>query len=58
MIQSWEMDKVKALSTSEIKNMIWREVACGQPVPGCLSVTALRLELLNRGGEPVGYHET
>lgn len=58
MVQSWEVDKVKDLSTSEIKNMIWGEVACGQPVPGCLSVAALRLELLSRGEEPKGYHNT
>lgn len=58
MVQSWEMDVVKSWTSDEIKNKIWREVACGQPVPGSVSVEALRLELLNRGEEPKGFHNT
>lgn len=52
------MDKIKDWTTVEIKNRIWLEVDCTQPVPGCVSVEALRMELKRRGEEPVGYHNT
>lgn len=29
-----------------------------QPIPGCVSVKALRMELKRRGEKPVGYHNT
>ena len=58
MVYNWELDKVKEWETSQIKNRIWAAVSCGQPIPGCVSVDALRLELVRRGEEPVGYHNT
>ncbi len=56
MIHEWELEKVKDWTTSEIKNRLWANVNNGQPIPGCVSVEALRVELINRGEEPVGYH--
>ena len=58
VIKDWEMDAVKGWSVSEIKNRIWSYETSGQPIPGCVSVTALRLELINRGEQPNGYHNT
>lgn len=58
MVCDWELEKVKDWTTDTIKNRIWRAVGCGQPIPGCVSVEALRVELIRRGEEPVGYHNT
>ncbi|MDE6913844.1 MAG: hypothetical protein K2P35_09135 [Lachnospiraceae bacterium] len=58
MVEEWELDKIKDWSTNTIKNYIWLAVECGQPVPGCVSVDALRKELVRRGEEPKGYHNT
>ncbi len=58
MVYQWEMEKIKDWSTDEIKNSIWAAVSAGQPVPGCVSVEALREELIRRGEEPKGYHNT
>lgn len=58
MVQQWELEKAREWDTNTIKNRIWAEVDCGQPVPGCVSVDALRCVLLERGEEPVGYHNT
>ena len=54
----WEMEKVKNWTTNEIKNHIWAAIECDQPIPGCVSVEALRAELIRRGEEPKGYHNT
>jgi len=58
MAYAWEMEKAREWTTEQIKNRIWGEVCCGQPVPGCVSVEALRLELVRRGEEPAGCHNT
>lgn len=58
MVYQWELEKIKDWTTNEIKNHIWAAVDCGQPVPGCVSVAALREELANRGEDPVGYHNS
>lgn len=58
MVHDWELQKVKDWTTAQIKNCIWSAVDRGQPVPGCVSVEALRVELVRRGEEPVGYHNT
>ena len=58
MVYQWELEKIKDWTTNEIKNHIWAAVDCGQPVPGCVSVAALREELANRGEDPVGYHKS
>lgn len=58
MAYQWEMEKVKDWSTDQIRNRIYMEVSLGQPVPGCVSVDALRIELKNRGLDPVGFHNT
>ena len=53
---AWEFEKMKDWTVETIKNRIWRAVELGQPVPGCVSVEAMRAELIRRGEEPVGYH--
>lgn len=58
MVYPWELEKIKDWSTETIKNCIWSAVSVGQPVPGSVSVEALREELINRGEEPKGYHNT
>lgn len=57
MVYAWELEKVKDWTTNKIKNCIWGE-SIGQPIPGCVSAEALRAELVRRGEEPVGYHNT
>lgn len=58
MIEDWEMEKIKNWATLAIRNYIWANVSCMQPVPGCVSVEALRAELIRRGEDPHGYHNT
>lgn len=58
MVCQWEMDKVATWTTDEIKNRIWMNISQGQPIPGCVSSEALRSELIRRGEEPIGYHNT
>ena len=58
MVYSWELEKIKDWTVNDIKNKIWAYVSCGQPIPGCVSVEALRMELNRRGEEPIGYHNT
>lgn len=58
MVYGWELEKVKDWTVREIKNRIHLAVDCGQPIPGCVSVEALRAELVRRGEEPTGYHNT
>ena len=43
---------------ARLKNRICDAVLRGQSVLGCVSVEALRLELVRRGEEPAGYHNT
>lgn len=57
MAEQWEIDKAKGWSTNTIKNYIWM-ASFGQPIPGCVSVEALREELMRRGEDPVGYHNS
>lgn len=58
MVHNWELDIVKDWTIEEIKNRIWMAVDLVQPIPGCVSVEALRQELINRGEKPIGYHNT
>lgn len=58
MVYGWELEKVKDWTVREIKNRIYLAVDCGQPIPGCVSIEALRAELIRRGEEPIGYHHT
>ena len=58
MAYKWELEKIKDWTVNDLKNRIWMAVDCGQPVPGCVSVEAMRMELTRRGEEPVGYHNT
>jgi hypothetical protein len=58
MVYDWELNKVKNWTTNEIRNYIWTNVNNGQPIPGCISIAALRMELMRRGEEPVGYHNS
>lgn len=42
MAYQWEMEKIKDWTTNDIKNYIWMEVECGQPIPRmcfCRSIT-------------------
>ena len=56
--QLWELEHIKKWTTETIKDYIWLAMECGRPVPGCISVNALRAELIRRGEEPTGYHNT
>lgn len=58
MVHNWELDIVKDWTIEEIKNRIWMAVDLGQPIPRCVTVEALRQELINRGEKPIGYHNT
>lgn len=58
MVYQWELEKIKNWTTNEIKNSIWAAIDGGQPIPGCVSVQALRMELVRRDEDPVGYHNT
>ena len=57
-VYRWELDVVEKWETETIRNRIWTAKECGQPIPGCVSVEALRLELVRRGESPNGYHES
>lgn len=56
--QNWELEITKKWHTDKIRNYIWLAVECHQPIPACVSVDALRAELIIRGLEPVGYHNS
>jgi len=56
-VYQWELDVVKDWTVSEIKNRIWMAKELGQPIPGCVSIESLRIELLRRNETPNGYHE-
>lgn len=56
-VYQWELDITKDWDVNEIRNRIWMATQCGQSVPGCVSVEALRMELILRGEQPIGYHE-
>mgnify|MGYP001075208817 CR=1 FL=1 len=58
MVYPWELEKIKDWTVNDIKNRIWAYVSCGQLIPGCVSVEALRAELKRRGEKPVGDHNT
>ena len=57
-IYEWERLKARQQDSGTLKNWIWGAVSCGQPVPGCMSVDALRMVLLERGEDGSGYHGT
>ena len=58
MVHEWEFKKVKDWTTEEIRSRIWLAVECSQPIPGCISIEALRMELIRRGEDPIGYQNT
>lgn len=53
----WELEHIKSWSTDSLRNWIWLSKENGQPIPGCVSCEALRMELLRRGEQPNGFHE-
>lgn len=57
IVYQWELERIHKWSIEELKNRIWLNRECGQPIPASVSVEALRMELLLRGEEPTGYHE-
>lgn len=58
MVYDWELEYLEKWTTNQIKNQIWATVDCCQPIRGCVSLEALRAELVRRGEEPKGYHNT
>ena len=58
MVYEWELEKARKESTRTLKNWIWMAEHCGQPVPGCMSVEALRIVLVERGEDGLGYHNS
>ncbi|MDD3414239.1 MAG: hypothetical protein PHY47_09580 [Lachnospiraceae bacterium] len=56
-VYQWELNYIKDWSLNDIRNRIWMSTQCGQPIPGCVSAEALRMELYIRGETPNGYHE-
>lgn len=58
MAYQWEIEKARTLTSAEIKNLIWAAVNNGQPIPGCMSVEALRFVLIERGKDGKGYHNS
>ena len=56
--ERWELDKARKHDNKTLKNWIWAAVSAGQPVPGCMSVDALRSVLIERGEDGKGYHNT
>lgn len=58
MVYQWELEKVRDWTVNDLKNRIWMAIDCGQPALGCVSVEAMRMELMRRGEETVGYHNT
>ena len=57
IVYLWELNVVKDWTVNEIRNRIWMAKELGQSIPGCVSVEALRIELLRRKEEPCGFHE-
>lgn len=57
-VYNWELEIIKKWTVNEIKNTIWSCISTGQPTPGCVSIEALRYELIRRGEKPIGYHNT
>lgn len=58
MVYQWELERARKEDSVTLKNWIWAEVDNGQPIPGCLSVEALRAVLIERGEDGHGYHNT
>lgn len=58
MVYPWELREIQAWTLDEIRNRIWMAVDLGQPVPGSVSVEALRTELIRRGEQLTGCHNT
>lgn len=58
MVEKWEIEKAREEDSCTLKNWIWAAVSCSQPIPGCLSVEALRVVLTERGEDGRGYHNT
>ena len=57
VVYQWEIDIIKNWRTDEIKNRIWMAKELGHATPGCVSIEAMRVELIRRGEQPNGYHE-
>lgn len=57
MVYEWELNMARQKTTRWLKDWIWIAVTTGQPIPGCLSVEALRAVLVERGEDGKGYHD-
>ena len=56
-----ENDDVEIIADKEtitLRNWIWLAVNTGQPIPGCITVEAIRCVLRERGEDGSGYHNT
>jgi len=58
MVEKWEVEKARDKDTNTLKNWIWLAVSANQPVPGNISVEALRHVLRERGEVGCGFHNT
>ena len=58
MVEKWMVEIIKDWSVEKIRNNIWMAVDLGQPIPGCVTVEALRYELMQRAEAQIGYHNT
>jgi len=58
MTYKWQVEKAREATTNELKNWIWSAVTAGNPIPGCLTVDACRVVLVERGEDGRGYHDT
>lgn len=57
-VAPWMLERARMESTGTLRNWIWSAVSQGQPIPGCMSVEALRYVLRERGEDGSGYHNT
>lgn len=58
MAYEWELIQLQNWSVNDLRNWIWMAVDSNHAIPGCVSVEALREELVRRGEKPTGYHNT
>ena len=55
-VAPWMLERARMESTGTLRNWIWLAVNTGQPIPGCITVEAIRCVLRERGEDGSGYH--
>ena len=53
MAYEWELIQLQNWSVNDLRNWIWMAVDSNQAIPGCVSVEALREELVRRGEKTI-----